>query len=220
MGIALFIALMVYLILLQLSYLTVFSVSEALVHASAIRYVGSMMIAIIIILLGVSLYYLKDDKKLTKYHLLITAGVLFFTPIRDIADATFTSGVRNYHSIEFNERYIKFAEPIHEFIEPGSSVGSIYQHIGSDLFTVIYHSTPVKVTWSPMINLDNIDYLESVLENDYLIVVYANEFMKEHLMAKYDFEISSWSIYRINNENDERTFERLYRLPRRYIRNR
>lgn len=99
---SIFVGTFVYICFLQVAYIIEFPDAEALSHASLERYLGTFLMAILILILGIFIdYNNKKEKYSRSTYVFILAAVLIFTPIAPISNLTISSGAIN-NSIKRN----------------------------------------------------------------------------------------------------------------------
>ena len=93
---SIFIGTFVYICFLQVAYVIEFPDIEAVSHASIERYLGTFLMAILIVLIGIFIdYNNKKENYSCSTYVLILAVVLIFTPITPISNITIASGAFN-----------------------------------------------------------------------------------------------------------------------------
>lgn len=105
--IAIVIGLVFYILFLQLAYITKFSITEALIHASFERYINTYLLGIFILFISIVIDKLENTNINIKY-ISLTAVILLITPLYIITDATLAYGNEN----SINQYYLSI--PIYE----------------------------------------------------------------------------------------------------------
>lgn len=200
-SVSLIICIISYILLLQLSYMIMFNASEAITHASAQRYVGSILLVVLFVIIGLSFKYKKNYDN--RYVLIIFSLVLLFTPITPIAEGTITSGARNYRYRSYEKNEMALSQIVLKNIkDTTANIGSINQKPNNFFIKTAYWSVPVKMYDSVIITekvLNKVDYFKHLESYDYFITIELDEFMIELIKKKYDIELEEWSLYKIEN---------------------
>ncbi len=95
--ISIFIGLVLYIISLQLAYITQFSVKEMFNHDGMERYIASYLLGILYIIVAFSLTEIQKHNKTLPY-IILTSIIILITPLTSVANATITSGIFNIHT--------------------------------------------------------------------------------------------------------------------------
>lgn len=205
-SISLIIGLISYILLLQLSYMIMFNSYEAITHASAQRYVGSMLLAILLIIIGLALKY--KEKIDNRYVLTIFAIVLLFTPATPIAEATIISGARNWRYRSYEKYEMALSQIVTENITGKHlRIGSINQSPNNFFIKTAYWSAPIKLYDSIIINedvLNKVDYFDYLESYDYFVTIKLDEFMIKLIQEHYSIKLEEWSLYKIKDKTIEK----------------
>lgn len=192
-----------YILLLQLSYLLMFSATEAIKHNSAQRYIGSILISGLIFIIYIYLKEFNNNKSKNINYILLTCIVLFFTPIKPIADGTINSGSRNWNNISYLKFEKDLAEKVVNNVPDDKKLLVINQNENSNsLLKIIYFATPYKISNTVKITKDIYEYnnYENIIKNsDYLLIVNKDKFIEKKLKNIFNIDIQEWSIYKIEN---------------------
>lgn len=201
--ISLTISIIAYILLLQLAYLLMFSVEEAIHHRASQRYISSMLISGLIFIIYMYLKEFNNNKSKNINYILLTCIVLFFTPIKPIADGTINSGSRNWNSISYLKFEKDLAEKVVKNVPDDKKLLVIDQNENSNsLLKIIYFATPYKITNTVKITKDIYKYnnYENIIKNsDYLLIVDKDKFIEKKLKNIFNIDIQEWSIYKIEN---------------------
>lgn len=201
--ISLTIAIISYILLLQLSYLEKFSATEAIAHTSVERYIGSILISGLIFVIYIYLKEFDNNKSKNVNYILLTCIVLFFTPIKPIADGTINSGSRNwtYRSVLRLEKDL--AEKVVNNVPQDKKLLVIDQNEEyNSLIKIIYFATPYKINNTIKITrniYESNNYEDIIKSSDYLLIVYKDKFIEKKLKNIFNTDIQEWSIYKIDN---------------------
>ena len=191
-----------YMLLLQLSYMVMFNASEAINHASAQRYVGSILVASLFVIIGLAFKYKQNYDN--RYVLIIFSLVLLFTPITPIAEGTITSGARNYRYRSYEKNEMALSKIILENIKDKKAhIGSINQKPNNFFIKTAYWSVPVKMYDSVIITddvLNKVDFFNHLESYDYFITIELDDFMIDLIKENYNIELEEWSLYKIENK--------------------
>ena len=202
-SICLFFSTIIYILLLQLSYLVMFSPTEALNANSSQRYVGSILIANLLLIVGLYLNYYKNSNNEKKLLLILLLIITLFTPLSEVAKGTIFSGTRNYYSISYLRREKKLANIIKENVDANDKVTAIAQSTESNsLIKVIYFATPIKVINTIKITEDNyerIDYGKVLNESKYIVTIDIDDFIIKKIKKLYNITLEPYTLYKIEN---------------------
>lgn len=202
-SICLFISTFIYILLLQLSYLVMFSPVEAINANSSQRYMGSILIANLLLIVGLYLNFYKNNYNEKKLLLILLIIISLFTPLDEVAKGTIFSGTRNYYSISYLRREKKLANIIKENVDDNDKVTAIAQSTQTNfLIKVIYFATPIKVINTIKITEDNyerIDYDKVLSESKYIVTIDIDDFIIKRIKKLYDIDLEPFTLYKIEN---------------------
>ena len=199
-----------YLVLLQVAYFLKFSDMEAILHNSMQRYVGSLFIALLIVIVGV---VFNENEKI---GLLIPIILLPFTPVSTITNATIASGVINKNNQAAISNVRDFAYYVTDNTEENARIYPVHQTQGADSFLIQfrYFMTPRFI---PMVDMfDDIkdnkysfvkfnskeEFEKELYEKfDYVVILNSNDYFNDNYSSLFEGKIDNWSIYKIVKEN-------------------
>ena len=196
-----------YIAFIQVSYMTMFSDKEGILHNSAQRYIGSFLMGMMIYVVF-SYYKFINQDKITYSNsklAIIALVVLIFTPMKPIFDVTINSGYYNLKTRYVHERTSLVSDEIKKVVDEKSKIYIIHQTPGMDTYGIAfrYYLTPVqtssvnemmengKVSKENMINdmYNNYDYVFVANTNEYFNNNYKDIFENRN--------IEEWSLYKI-----------------------
>jgi len=200
---ALLITIISYLILLELSYLFMFDLKEAINHNSAQRYIGSILVALFILCIYYVLDNLSKHKCFDKIIIFMTLFVTLFTPINAVIKSTILSGSRNRTTMGYLIQEKALTDLIMKNVSSTDELLSINQGTSNSLLKIIYFATPFRVMNMQKLddNLYNLNnFEEKIKETQYLLIIEKDEFIEEKLNEIFEYEdIKNMTLYKNNN---------------------
>ena len=213
---AVFAGTFIYICFLQVAYVIKFPNYEAISHASIERYIGSYLIMILIVLIGVLVEYLNNiDYSKCKY-LLLTFTILIFTPIQPIANMTLVAGGTNNLIKEGVSFIINLADETRARINENSKVYAFDQNsdISENITKFKYYIYPIKIEQIGKFEelYDDVKIAKEVNEfknnlyqyYDYVIILDTDEYFNAHFKELFrNEEIYSWTLYKIEKKDED-----------------
>ncbi|MEF9985380.1 MAG: hypothetical protein RR697_03355 [Malacoplasma sp.] len=203
-AICLIISIIAYILLLELSYLVMFATREAIGNFSSERYIGSILLSAVIVLIGLGVYNSKDSKLINNVCLVTFCLVLLFTPLDKVAQGTILSGSRNYYNISYLKREKMLADIVVKNVKKDEKITTISQSpVSNSLLKIIYFATPFKIHYTNIINGDNYNELkyENILKNsDYIMTVEIDTFIIKKIKSLYNIDLEPYTLYKIKND--------------------
>lgn len=213
-----FILAILYIAMIQVAYFLVFSEREAIIHASMQRYIGSIFISMLMVLIGI--IYNTETK--SKIYLFIPILLLPFTPISVITDSTITSGMSNYDNNVNLEGVKEFSEFVTSKTTENDKIFPVHQTQNKDsrLLQFRYFMTPRFVPMVDSFDDDyNYNYIKFNSKNafekelysnyDYVVVLNTNDYFNDNYGDLFDEKIEEWSLYKILKFNNKVTLKKV-----------
>lgn len=207
LALSILLGLVMYTLILQLSYLTKFVTFEMIGHNGIDRYFPSYLIAMLYFICGVVINSLNKKEYNTKPYLIILIAVFAITPIQSICDATITSGIYNIDSNEYINSSKNIADKIDVKVEDNSKIIAISQNSNTRLYNImlkyyLYPNHTVKI--SENLTNQSAKGMENNLKNyQYVYVFSTNDNLLEmfKLIDNSIEQIKDKTLYKVENEN-------------------
>lgn len=204
--------LFIYIFLLQVAFIFVFSNSEGIAHNSVQRYVGSYLICMLMFVIGSFIYNMKNFKiKESKtIWISLTLFVLLFTPFNTILNATIFSGEYNRNKIEILSSIEAESYRIKEKIDENDKIYIINQGVNSVGICLRYFLTPIQSSNVEILGEENkinsVESFEKVLNDGnykYVYMVETNDYYTDTYKSMFENnEIKESSLYKINRDEN------------------
>ena len=193
-----------YIVLLQLAYLFMFDIREALTHNSTERYLGSMLLASFFF----AIYYFIKQCNNKKALIGITLFVMLFTPVNSIIKNTIVIGERNVLTRSYLVEEQEISALINKHVKNSNELLTFNQGANNHLLKVIYFSAP-KTTVSNTINFDKKTYRENnmnkmIKEHKYILILRSDDFLNKQFNKLFNQEIEEMTLYKNNNSKLEK----------------
>ena len=187
-----------YIVLLQLAYLFMFNIREALTHNSTERYLGSMLLASFFF----AIYYFIKQCNNKKALIGITLFVMLFTPVNSIIKNTIVVGERNVLTRSYLVEEQEISALINKHVKNSKELLAFNQGTNNHLLKVIYFSAP-KTTVSNTINFDEKTYRENnmdkmIKEHKYILILRSDDFLNKQFSKLFNQEIEEMTLYKNN----------------------
>lgn len=195
--ISLIISIITYIALMELAYLFMFDISEALLHNSSERYIGSILLSSFFF----AIYYFIKECNTKSAIIGITLIVMLFTPINIVIKNTIIVGDRNRISGGLILTEKTLAENIKKHVTDSSELITFNQETNTHLLKIIYFAAPLNVSNS--IILDEGLYIKHNLINEiknykYILIVKKDEFLEKKFKKLFNQEIEEMTLYKNN----------------------
>lgn len=215
MLISIFSGIILYILFLQVAYITKFSNSEMLNHDGFERYIGTYLLGILYIIVFIVLNIIKT-KTLNNnlLYVILTAIIVMITPMNQLANATVTSGIYNINNESYLYASYEYSKNIKKNIEENSRILGICQKSEFNLINLMvrYYMYPIKYNVIDKID-NNTKSLENIIEEgkyEYVYITYLDVYL-ENIMHNYleNDEIKENTLYKVNNINGNIILERV-----------
>ena len=212
------VGLIIYVVFLQLAYLTKFSMQESLTHASLERYINTFFLGIIVLVISVIIDKIEENTKNIKIkYILLTLIILIITPLNIITDATIASGATNIIKKNQLKEVANQAEIIKEKLNKEDRIYIINQesHEKASTWQLKYYLIPqieLKTTMRFSKELESVYEEGKILEEwknilyndyDYVYIYVTDKYFNELAKDLFDNEeVEEKTIYKIEKENN------------------
>ncbi len=209
---SLIIGLILYILLLQLSYIIKFSTSEMLGHNGLDRYLPTFLLAMLYVIIAITIKNMQQREFRKINYIILVAIILAFTPLQSIANVSITSGISNIDSIEYCNNGRIPAKEINEKIEKDARVISLSGDNKTDIFNWM-----IKYYLYPDHNVDvynnvtekTIENIEKkILNNDeiyYICLISTSDELNELINNKFniDLELEEETLLKVQKEENK-----------------
>lgn len=207
--ICIIIGLILYSLILQVAYITMFNQSEMLAHAGIDRYLPTYLLGTIYIFLNYILDYLDRKQSKTLVYVLLTAVIVSITPLYSIMNVTITAGIPNLKENRICYTAKLYSDEIENLTGKGAKTYIICEDDNKKLYQYIirYQMYPTVVglneftetnmsleKWTNTLKERNFEYVY-VLYSDNEFYEYANSIFKDN-------KIEDKTLYKIEQENE------------------
>lgn len=215
--ISVFIGTLIYLCFTQAVYILRFPNFEAASHSSIERYVGSYLIMMLFVIVGIVINHCNKQKNYCRGNYIIVAALIFIvTPIQPIANLTILSGSVNAE-IKNNLSYmIEMTENIKKITGVEAKIYAFDQNADKteDITKFKYYMYPIlidvpvrfdeqedeKIAKSVVENWKNLLYNEY----EYVVILDANEYFSKYFKDLFeDNKIYSWTLYKVEKQTEK-----------------
>ena len=217
--ISIYIGTFIYICFYQAVYVIRFPNFEAVAHASIERYIGTYLVAILFVIVGILINYLNEKEINNKsIYILLLGLILIFTPIQPIANLTIVSGGANMAIKEDILYMINMTKDIKELVDQDEKIYAIDQksNENENITKFKYYIYPLEIDYAERYdNNDNmeaisnqIQKLENQLYNDYnyVIILDTNEYFNEHFNSLFlDDKVYSYALYKVEKDYENKT---------------
>lgn len=201
------IGLLLYVGVLQVSYLTKFVTFEMLGHNGIDRYFPSYLIGMLYFICAIVINNLNKKEYNTKSYLILLIAIFVITPIGSVCDATITSGIYNIDAIEYVNNSKNIADKIDVCVEDDSDIIAISQLEKTRLFNImlkyyLYPNHNVKICED--LKADNLENINKYIKEYEYIYVFSQD---EELLELFELlfgdinEIEDKTLYKIECDN-------------------
>lgn len=205
--ISVFIGLVIYILFLQVAYITKFSSEEMINHDGFERYIGTYLLGILYLTIYIVLEKIENKHTESNLQYIILAIVIFtITPIYQIANATITSGIYNINNQSYLSKSYESAEYINKNVKPDDKVLGICQKTDVERLEnliIRYYMYPINYTV-----IDNIDKskgaMDDIIKNyNYIYIVYSDSYLRQNTEGYLEngSSIEEGILYEVKNEN-------------------
>lgn len=215
MYISIFIGLILYILFLQVAYITKFSSEEMINHDGFERYIGTYLVGILYFTIYVILEKFEDKKLKNNFpYIIITAIIFAITPIYQIANATVTSGIYNISNQKYLSKSYENAEFINQHINDNDKVLGICQKTDVErLENLIIRYYVYPINYKAMDKIDQSKgSIDDIIKNyNYIYIVYSDSYL-EYTTKQYLDEgetIKENTLYKVNTENQTIKLEKI-----------
>lgn len=213
--ISIFIGLILYIMFLQVAYITQFSAKEMINHDGFERYIGTYLVGILYFTVYIILEKFEDKNLKNNFPYVLLAVILFtITPIYQIANATVTFGIYNINNQSYLSKSYENAEYINKNVETDDKVLGICQKTDVERLEnliIRYYMYPINYEV-----MDQIDQskgsMDDIIKNyNYIYIVYSDSYL-EYTTKQYLNEgetIKENTLYKVNTENQTIKLEKI-----------
>ncbi len=197
-ALSLLIMIIIYILLLEVSYLFMFNVSEAIIHNSAQRYIGSILLPTLFFII----YYFMKQTKHSKFIIGITLIIMLFTPIDAIIKNTVIVGNRNRITMSYLIEEQKISDIITNNVKNSNQLITFNQGGNNHLLKIIYLLGPFNVTNTIVFNKELFelnDMKNKILSYEYILIVTKDDFLQAEFKKIFDEEINDMTLYKNDN---------------------
>lgn len=204
--ISIFIGLAIYILFLQIAYITKFSTKEMINHDGFERYIGTYLLGILYLTTNIVLEKIKNKHLENNLPYVILAAVIFtITPMHSIANATITSGIYNIDNQSYLSKSYESAEYIKQRVDENNNVLGICQKSELRLENLIirYYMYPINYKIMDKIDQSKGTFDEIIKNYNYIYIVYSDSYL-EYTTKQYLNEeetIKENTLYKVNTEN-------------------
>ena len=215
-----FVGLAVYILVLQVAYITAFAANEGVGHSSLQRYLGTYLVVILYYLSITGIQSLNKNEIYERCKYLILTGIiLVFTPIAPIANSTVVAGAYNNmkeESLNFN---VQEANRVKSLMEGNERIYPVHQTSNKDthLLRFRYFMTPIYIPLTDRfcetrntvyIGASSLEEWKKMLYEGYdlVYVLQSDEYFNDNNGEIFEnHEVKNWTVYEIqkNDTNHE-----------------
>lgn len=213
--ISIFIGLILYIMFLQVAYITQFSAKEMINHDGFERYIGTYLVGILYFTIYVILEKFEDKNLKNNFSYVLLAVILFtITPIYQIANATVTSGIYNISNQSYLSKSYENAEYINKNIEPNAKVLGVCQKTDVERLEnliIRYYIYPINYKVMDKIDQSKGSMYDIIKNYNYIYIVYSDSYL-EYTTKQYLDEgetIKENTLYKVNTENQTIKLEKI-----------
>lgn len=212
--ISVFISLAIYILFLQVAYITKFSSKEMINHDGFERYIGTYLLGILYLTIYIILEKIESKHLENNLPYIILAIVIFtITPIYSIANATITSGIYNINNQSYLNKSYESAEYIKQKVNENDKVLGICQKSELRLENLIIRYYMYPINYKVMDKIDQSKgTIEDIIKNyNYIYIVYSDSYL-EYTTKQYLNEeetIKENTLYKVNTENQTIKLEKI-----------
>ena len=178
--ISIFIGLAIYILFLQIAYITKFSTKEMINHDGFERYIGTYLLGILYLTTNIVLEKIKNKHLENNLPYVILAAVIFtITPMHSIANATITSGIYNIDNQSYLSKSYESAEYIKQRVDENNNVLGICQKSELRLENLIirYYMYPINYKIMDKIDQSKGTFDEIIKNYNYIYIVYSDSYL-------------------------------------------
>lgn len=215
--ISVFVGLIIYIVFLQVAYITQFSSKEMINHDGFERYIGTYLLGILYFTIYIILEKIENKNIENNLPYIILAVVLFtITPIYQIANATITSGIYNISNQSYLSKSYKSAEYINENVKSNDTVLGICQKTDVERLEnliIRYYMYPINYKAMERIDQSEGAFDEIIKDYNYIYIVYSDSYL-EYATKQYlngEETIKENTLYKVNIENQTIKLEKINR---------
>ncbi len=215
MYISIFIGLILYILFLQVAYITKFSSEEMINHDGFERYIGTYLVGILYFTIYVILEKFEDKKLKNNFPYIIVTVIIFaITPIYQIANATVTSGIYNISNESYLSKSYENAEFINQHVNNNDKILGVCQKTDVErLENLIIRYYVYPINYKAMDKIDQSEgSMEDIIKNyNYIYIVYSDSYL-EYTTKQYLDEgetIKENTLYKVNTENQTIKLEKI-----------
>lgn len=207
----------IYILFLQLAYLTQFETNEMLTHASLNRYINTYFLAEFIWLLCIILDYCNKGNQKLRY-IVLTIVILAITPIYMITNNFIFFGSYNAKMKDKNFVIEKETLDLKQRMDEDSKIYVVHQKSdeNSKLYKMKYYMLPeINITITEKISevLDSQykeigknlkeEWINILISNyDYLYIIDSDEYFNNFAKDVFSSEIKNHTLYKINKSEN------------------
>ena len=216
--IALTVGLILYILLLQVAYITKFSVEEMKDHAGLNRYLPTFMVGILYFIIAMCIKNMEENKTRRINYCILVILIISFSYIQSVANVTITAGVNNIYTIEYTNNGRVPANQICDELKDNEEILVISQKEDTDLYSLMlryylypYHKTTIytsiKDVDKDLNKIQNIK--DEIVENNikYIYVFSTNSNLNEVLNNNENFK--DRTLYKVDNTNNDLVFKEI-----------
>ena len=214
--VSVFAGLIIYILFLQVAYITQFSSKEMINHDGFERYIGTYLLSILYLTIYIVLEKIENKHLESNLQYIILAIVIFaITPIYQVANATITSGIYNIDNQSYLSKSYESAEYIKQKVDENNKVLGICQKSELRLENLIirYYMYPVDYKVMDKIDQSKGTFDEIIKNYNYIYIVYSDSYL-EYTTKQYLNEeetIKENTLYKVNTENQTIKLEEINR---------
>lgn len=208
--ISLFVGLVLYILLLEMSYILKFGKGEMLTHAGMDRYMPTFLLGILYFIIATIIDSFENKKVQKINYIILVVTLISFTNIQSLANATITSGIYNIQSIEYTNIGRIQANEIAEAIGENDEIAIFNQDVKKDIFNYMirYYLYPEHTSYSYNgISEKNINNLIKDISKNNIKYLYALQLEDDfNELSNNKLSLENKTLYKINII-DENTIE-------------
>lgn len=205
--ISIYVGLMLYIIALQLAYITMFSTKEMLAHDGMERYIATYLLAILYFIVAFTLSKIRNKSNI--YYAILASIIIAITPLNSVANATITCGIYNINQSLYCNAGRNRAYDIMQYIDKDDKVLGICQDKNKILINLMirYYMYPIKYEVINEITEDNIESIIEQEDYNYIYILEADNKLTSILENKYNLEnIQNEVLIKITNNKLEKVY--------------
>ena len=198
--ISVFTGLILYILALQLAYITKFPTKEMLQHDGMERYIATYLLGILYFIVAVWLDVCKN-KNSNFYYILLASIIIAITPLNSVANASITSGIYNINTIIYCNIGRSRAEEILEELHENQKVLGVCQNESIRLINLMVRFYMYPANYKVANKIQETNSLKDIIAKekyDYIYVISEDDYLKKELKDLYNIEnIEKNKLYKL-----------------------